>query len=375
MKRAKMFFLTMIIIQFCTAIVFADPITEAQEQKEYIDSQLQDASNRKQQELDKLNQAQNRKNQVVNEQERANKEYSSLVDGIAQLDSEIAKLEETIEATEKKYEEKRKVFQTRLKAMYQNGSKSYIAILMEADSISDFFQRIEYLVRFSKEDRKLMQELADMKNDLELKKSLRDEEKRQKERLAQEQQQYISELSVSRAQLDNQIRQSSAEYQLWKQKEDEFAAQALEWSKLIMSYQNGDSTYAGGGMEWPAPGYRSISSYFGNRLHPILGYYRPHTGVDIGAPWGAAIVAANDGVVIFSGTQSGYGNVVIIDHGGGISTLYAHCSSLVVGTGAIVEKGMIIAYVGSTGLSTGPHLHFEVRYNGELTDPLNYVSP
>lgn len=131
-------------------------------------------------------------------------------------------------------------------------------------------------------------------------------------------------------------------------------------------------------MQWPLPGYTKISSYFGNRLHPILKVYRFHSGIDIGAPQGTYIHAAASGKVIWSGWRSGGGgNTIIIDHGGGIATLYLHImqGGLLVKEGQVVAAGDVIAKVGSTGLSTGPHLHFTVKVNGESVDPLKYVSP
>jgi murein DD-endopeptidase MepM/ murein hydrolase activator NlpD len=122
---------------------------------------------------------------------------------------------------------------------------------------------------------------------------------------------------------------------------------------------------------WPAAG--PITSGFGYRIHPIFGTRTLHTGIDIGAPYGAPVVAADSGTVIYAGTMSGYGNVVMVDHGGGISTLYGHLSAFSVGNGQSVGRGTRIASVGCTGYCTGPHLHFEVRINGTPVDPMPYL--
>ncbi|MCX6372704.1 MAG: M23 family metallopeptidase [Actinobacteria bacterium] len=124
-------------------------------------------------------------------------------------------------------------------------------------------------------------------------------------------------------------------------------------------------------MMWPVNA--SVGSPFGWRIHPILGYRKFHTGIDLGVAYGTPIHAADSGTVIYATWMGGYGNVIIIDHGRGISTLYAHQSSLAVGTGTRVVRGQVIGYVGSTGFSTGPHLHFEVRVNGNPVDPMGYL--
>ena len=127
----------------------------------------------------------------------------------------------------------------------------------------------------------------------------------------------------------------------------------------------------GGSLGWPVSG--PVTSPFGWRIHPILGYKKFHTGIDIGVGYGVPIHAAGSGTVIYATWMGGYGNVIIVDHGNGLSTLYAHQSSLAVGTGAHVARGQTVGYVGSTGFSTGPHLHFEVRVNGNPVDPMGYL--
>ena len=127
-------------------------------------------------------------------------------------------------------------------------------------------------------------------------------------------------------------------------------------------------------MLWPVPGYTRITSQYGMRTHPITGIYKLHTGVDIGAPMGANFIAAADGTVIKAGYNNAYGNMVIIDHGGGIQTLYAHGSEILVQLGQTVKQGEAILKVGSTGYSTGPHAHFEVRINGNIVNPMEWIT-
>ena len=135
-----------------------------------------------------------------------------------------------------------------------------------------------------------------------------------------------------------------------------------------------DSEYTGGELAWPVPGYTRITSNYGMRTHPITGVYKLHTGVDIGAPIGADFIAANDGIVVKAEYNEAYGNMVVISHGGGIYTLYAHGSEIIAELGQIVKRGDIVLKVGSTGYSTGPHAHFEVRKNGIVVNPLPYIT-
>ena len=154
--------------------------------------------------------------------------------------------------------------------------------------------------------------------------------------------------------------------------ESTYLADADKLEKEILAKQSAEQ-YAGGEMLWPAPGNYRITSYFGNRPHPIYGYASNHSGMDIGCATGSSVVAANDGTVILSGWYGAYGNCVIIDHGGGIVTVYGHHSKNLVKEGDKVTRGQQIALSGNTGMSTGPHLHFEVRVNGIRKDPLDYL--
>ena len=148
----------------------------------------------------------------------------------------------------------------------------------------------------------------------------------------------------------------------------------IETEIRLLALANVSQQYVGGSMAWPVPGYTRITSQFGMRTHPITGVYKLHTGVDIGAPMGATFIAANDGLVTYAGWNKAYGNMVIIDHGGGITTLYGHGSEILVQVGQTVFQGTPVLKVGSTGYSTGPHAHFEVRINGEYVQPLDYIT-
>ena len=147
----------------------------------------------------------------------------------------------------------------------------------------------------------------------------------------------------------------------------------IKQNQNAFSYSSNPVKYTGGRFAWPVPGSQRITSYYGYRIHPVYKTKKFHTGIDVGAGYGLAIVAAGDGVVTMATTNGGYGKCVIINHGSGITTLYGHCSTLLVSVGDKVTKGQTIAKVGSTGVSTGPHLHFEVRVNGSTTDPLQYL--
>ena len=183
-------------------------------------------------------------------------------------------------------------------------------------------------------------------------------------------------LQNTKALRENYISRLSDEEKAKQEQIDEMTEQyeAVNNQILELAVQGLDSVYIGGELAWPVPGYNRITSNYGMRVHPITGQYKLHTGVDISAPIGANFVAANDGIVTKAEYNTAYGNMVVIDHGGGISTLYAHGSEILVTVGQTVKKNEAILKVGSTGYSTGPHAHFEVRMNGVVINPIPYIT-
>ena len=171
------------------------------------------------------------------------------------------------------------------------------------------------------------------------------------------------------AKLTNEEKETQAKIDMYTVQLNNLDSQITALTKLAIG-----EDFVGGEFIWPAPGYTTITSRFGMRFHPVLKVYSLHKGTDIGAPTGSYVVASNDGVVISSTYTTGYGNMVMIDHGGGIVTLYAHGSELIAQLGDQVKKGDLIMKVGSTGWSTGPHLHFEVRFNGQPIDSLEFLN-
>lgn len=307
---------------------------------------------------------------------------NSTEDLIESAESELAKLEESqkitqqnIDYAQKEYDEKYALRLKRALVYYKLGVTSLDdvsfattdeveAIHMQRlmDKVIDYDTKLINEVEADKlaleEKKKELEEeqirCAELKATLEEKK-LALEETREK-RVA-----YMAELKSSEYALSASVDKLNAE------------AKALEKELAKTASTSSSSKYTGGSMTWPLPGYYIITSPFGNRLHPILKVYKLHTGVDIAGSGcnGANVVAANSGTVIKATYSTAYGNYIIIDHGGGITTLYAHSSKLLVKQGDYVKKGQTIMKVGTTGYSTGPHLHFEVRENGVYVNPLD----
>lgn len=289
------------------------------------------------------------------------------------IDNEEKRLEESTQ----KYEKEKELLEKRLVVMYESGSLNLLDVLCNSKSLSDFLSRYYLLSEINKADRKLLDNVKKDKIQNENISKVLSQKKDELEKDKEDKEKYEISLSNLEILKNNKIDSLNEEEIELFQKIEDYRKEISEIESEIkeISLKNLGKKYIGGNFIWPIPGYSLITSPFGMRTHPITGIYKLHTGMDIGAPMGTDFIAANDGVVVKAEYNFAYGNMVIIDHGGGVCTLYAHGSSIEVSAGDTVRKGQTVIKVGSTGYSTGPHAHFEIRINGEYLNPADYVSP
>ena len=289
---------------------------------------------------------------------------------------EIDEAREKLEEAEEKRQSLNERASDRLRFIYENGELDPLEIAGECGSISDYARYRQYAEDIMKYDAELLEELK--ANEECLREELERIEERSEAKTALEK--FKSEKEFEMAVMYEEKNRLLEEYrQDAKRAEKELAELEEAADKvydIIVNIEKNKEfvdTYTGGELEWPVEGRYYVSSGYVGRISPVGNGYEFHTGIDIPAPEGYEIRAAEDGTVINAGWINGYGNTVIIDHGGGISTLYAHNSSVEVENGQSVHRGDVIALCGSTGYATGSHCHFEVRVNGEHTDPWEYL--
>lgn len=401
--------------------VYAKSMDEAQKEKESLEDDLKEA-----QEL--IESLKGSKDDIQEDVEKLDAKLNDIEEKLKELDTQLQKKREAIADTEttlKEAEEKEKEqyasMKKRIRFMYENGTTSYIELLFSSEDFSDFLNAAEYITQISQYDRRMLEEYQNTQDMIAVTQSELEEEFGELQALeaqVQEEQQAVAALEAAKKgeladvtgdledaetiakvyeaeiQAQNEIiaqiqaaqaaaqqqtaqqQQQAAQQQQEEQQADETQTGGENESTTSDNTQTASESPAGqatGSMTWPCPSSHRITSDYGPRESPTTGASSDHKGIDIGAAYGADIVAADSGKVIVATYSNSAGNYVIIDHGGGLCAVYMHASSLLVSAGQSVSKGQVIAKVGSTGYSTGNHLHFGVSVNGSYVSPWRYV--
>lgn len=367
--------LSLALLPFYEALGLADAVADKQAELSNVKAQMQEMQQRKEAARQKADEASAELDDVVSNlnelQAQANKLQQQSDDLQEKIDDNRAKLEQKKADVERRMH----IYRKRLRDIYINGQINYLDVLLGAKDFSDFSSRMYLLQRIISSDLEMLAQLKKDAAEIDARQKQLDvqmkeikntqsilEEKKAKVEKLREQRAYV----LYKAQEEEQ--QSQNEY-------DRLLAVSENIAAMLRNMEsNGSSAVSGGGtgrFMWPCRG--EITSYFGWRTHPIFGTTKYHSGMDIAVDYGTPIHAADSGTIVYSGWLGGYGNCVMVDHGGGLVSLYGHNQSLNVTEGQYVEKGTVIAYAGSTGYSTGPHCHFEVRIHGEVTEPLDYL--
>lgn len=384
MKKKFANILAGVILLYSFNNVYAKSIEELNKEKTEIKEKLNESKQ-------ELAETQEEKSAILKEVEKLDAQLNKVSAELEKLENELKITKENLEKTEQELkiaeENKNKQYESlkkRLRVMYEYGSESYLEILIDSEGITDFFTRMEYVNRIMKYDQEIFERYEETQKEYEIKveeikiqkeniEILTEQEKITKKELEQSianKEQAIAKLQTEETFLEQQLKEL--------EKEDKEITNLINSAKVKATGSSTNKVYpagAGGILAHPVPAYagRPYNDTYRNRVNPVTGKAEKHTGLDLKATYGTDIVAAEAGTVIYSGVRGGYGNTVIIDHGNGLTTLYAHNSSLTVSKGQTVQRGQVIAKAGSTGISTGVHAHFEVRINGKHTDPAPYL--
>ncbi|MBR2002248.1 MAG: peptidoglycan DD-metalloendopeptidase family protein [Firmicutes bacterium] len=301
------------------------------------------------------------------------KELDNIQGNISSTRSQIGTTQTEMQVVQEQMTEQNANMNERLRTMYKNGNTGMLEVLLGSEDLSSLVTNIDMVSRIYDSDTEVLKTMQETYNTLEQHKKKLEElnaSLKSQEASAKAKQ---DEMEAEQDVINKKKKEVDKDNKELEKMIDEFQAEADALVKEIQGLQSTGTKYTGGKMTWPAPGYSRITSEYGNRIHPVLKTKKFHAGMDIGVPSGNKIVAAAGGTVIKAAYSGSYGNMVMIDHGGGIVTLYAHNTKLLVKKGDKVSAGQQIAVSGATGRVTGPHLHFEVRVNGNYVNPRNYL--
>ena len=311
------------------------------------------------------------------------KQIKLLMDQIDLCDTILKQKEKEVEAAKQKETEQLEKFRARVRSMEENENYSILDLLLTSSSIGEFISAMEDMQVIVESDKKLADDYIAAREEAERVRneylSVKNEYKEHLDVLNAEQgrlERQIAEADALIISLEEDTESAIAEYEISISSEDKMAKYLDEMSLQYAHEQDAElrGVYSDSQFIWPVPSCTLLTSPYGYRTHPILDYERLHAGLDIGAKFGEEIIAADGGTVLIAEYSDSYGNFVLIDHGDRYSTAYGHMSEIAVEAGQEVKQGELIGYIGSTGWSTGPHLHFEIRLDGERIDPEEFFS-
>lgn len=374
-------FLSISLMPYISMIVNASTRSEIQQRIKESESKKSNANNTINQKTAEKSTIEAQKKQLDDEIAVLEDKIYGINNKIAANEAEIVTLTGEIADAEVKIAEYSDQFQDRATYMYKYGSTSYLSILLGSSSFADLIHNMQIVKRLTAYDDQVLDEMAEAKQVIVDNKISIEQTKK-----ANEEQRGVlttekTNLNAKLSERQTKIAELNSDIEKARRIADQEDAAMAQLKKQLASMASqgqiskGSGTIKGGGtLLWPSASSSNVTSPYGVRFHPIQKRNKMHTGIDIGAGYGTNVLAAEAGTVKLAGWNGGYGKCIVIDHGNGLSTLYGHNSVLSVSVGATVTKGQAIAQVGSTGNSTGPHLHFEVLVNGSYTDPMSYLN-
>ena len=381
--------------------VSRDEINKLKEEKEALEAKSEEL----QENIDSLESAQTRyidRKAALDQRILCNQDEIEVIRAqIALYDQQISETKQKLEDATQSEADQYAALCSRMRAMEESGTLSYVDVLFSATSLTDLLSKASDISHIMTYDKELQSEYASARENVEVLKAelelAQTEQQAIRSELEFKQQQLEAQTTAAYemlANLENDLEEYNKAYEENEQAEKDLANEIDDLMAELQRQEaaaaaaarpsgggggssgggnSGGSVMGSGSFVWPATSYL-VTSEYGYRVHPLQGVQKFHSGIDVGAGAGTPIYAAAAGTVATATYNDSYGNYVLINHGGGNSTLYAHMSSMAVSSGAYVTQGQVIGYVGSTGWSTGPHLHYEVRLNGSTVNPLSYYS-
>jgi peptidase M23B len=374
MRKYLTTILTIVTISVTSICVYAENITDLQEKSNQINQSITETNNRLQAVQEQMSENMQQLQELDTQLAQSEEELNKINIEVSTLTTQISENEQKLSNAQEKYDKIKKVLDARVIEIYKSDNLQLLGVLFASKNVKEFFQTYDKLILLSKYDKTLLDSAEQQIEEIEVTKKILAEKKKQIVESKQLQQKKTQVVQNSKTKRQYYLSKLTKQEQELQAQIDEYNTQVTQIENEIKLLALGSigEDYVGGTLVWPVPGRTSLTSLYGMRVHPITGAYKLHTGIDISAPLGTYFVAAANGVVSKATYNTAYGNMVIIDHGGGVQTLYAHGNSILVQVGDEVKAGTPVLEVGSTGYSTGPHAHFEIRINGQTVNPLDY---